>query len=350
MLLLHVRGRYRLSGVNHRYGGNHGNYRNCLDGLQEGLKKLVADISVVIPAHNERWQVAQTIRNIARARTTDARVEFVVVDDASQDGTSEALISAAPELLEEPRIDVQLEGLEARAGVFGALNRGAEVTTSDLLFFTDAHVEFSTGWDEQILRQIEPNLILAGTTVDKSTGNRGYGCHLLVPFMSTGWNLDLWEEPRHLPIATCGATVLPRELFQRLGGYDAGMRIYGAGEPEFSVRAWLEGADIELLPDLEVAHEFKSSEELDSFLQSIGPMWVHNNLRFGLLYLSELGCLQLLRFYARAYPEVFPEALELIDGSDVWERRALLEERRERPFDWFIEFFGVTDQIGGKIM
>jgi glycosyltransferase involved in cell wall biosynthesis len=349
-MLLHGCRRHRVPGRNHGYGRDHCDHCHSLHEFKEGLTKLAADISVIIPAHNERSRIAPTIRNIARARTTDARVEFVVVDDASDDGSTEDLISAAPELLEEPRIDIQLEGLEEHTGIFGALNRGVEVATSDVLFFSDAHVEFSTGWDEAVLRQIEPDLILAGTTVESSTGNRGYGCHLLVPFMSTGWNLNPYEKPGPVQIATCSATALTRELFRRLGGYDTGMQIYGAGEPEFSVRAWLEGSEIRLLPELEVTHEFKSGDELNSFLQSIAPQWVHNSLRFGLLYLSEFGCLQLLRFYSRAYPEAFPEALQLIDHSDVWERRELLEERRARPFSWFVEQFGVRDQIGGEIM
>jgi glycosyltransferase involved in cell wall biosynthesis len=311
---------------------------------------VTPDISIVIPAHNERSRIAPTIQSIARARTSEARVEFVIIDDASTDGSVEELLSAAPDLLEEPRIDVRLEALEERTGVFGARNRGAETAAAEILFITDAHVEFSQGWDEAVLRQIRPNLILAGTTVQKSTPYRGYGCNLMVPFMGTSWNREPLDPFTPVAIATSTATVISRDLFERLGGYDTGMRIYGAGEPEFSVRAWLHGAEIELLPELEVTHEFKTREQLGSFLESIGQFWVHNCLRFGLLYLSELGCLQLLRFYARAFPEIFPEAMRMISQSDVWERRALLEEHRQRSFSWFVEYFGIRDQLGGEIV
>lgn len=311
---------------------------------------MIPDISVVIPMHNERSKIAATIQSVARARTSQARVEFVIIDDASTDGSVAELISAAPELLEESRIDVRLEELDERTGVFGARNRGADTATAEILFITDAHVEFSRGWDEAILRHIRPNVILAGTTVQKLTPYRGYGCHLLVPFMGTGWNREPLDATAPVAIATSAATVITRDLFDQLGGYDTGMRIYGAGEPEFSVRAWLHGAEIQLLPDLEVTHEFKTRDELGSFLDSIGHFWVHNCLRFGLLYLSELGCFQLLRFYSRAFPEIFPDALRLISQSDVWERRALLEEHRQRTFSWFVEYFGIRDQMGGEIV
>jgi glycosyltransferase involved in cell wall biosynthesis len=311
---------------------------------------VVPDISVVIPAHNESSRIVPTIRSIARARTSEARVEFVIIDDASTDCSVAELVSAAPELLEEPRIDIRLEGLDERTGVFGARNRGAETATAEILFITDAHVEFSRGWDEVILRQMEPNVILAGTTVQKSTPYRGYGCHLVVPFMGTAWNREPLNAAAPVAIATSTATVITRDLFEQLGGYDTGMRIYGAGEPEFSVRAWLHGAEIRLMPDLEVTHEFKTREQLGSFLHSIRHFWVHNCLRFGLLYLSELGCLQLLGFYSRAFPDIFPDALRMISQGDVWERRALLEEHRHRSFGWFVEYFGIRDQLGGEIM
>jgi hypothetical protein len=140
------------------------------------------------------------------------------------------------------------------------------------------------------------------------------------------------------------------DLFHRLGGYDNQMIQYGGGEPEFSVRAWLEGAAVVSVPDVEVQHEFKPRQKFSRFLEGIRLFWVHNCIRFGLLYLSEPGCMQMLRYYARAFPAVFQRAMELVDNSDVWQRRAELEGRRTRSFPWFVGFFQLTDQIGGEIL
>jgi hypothetical protein len=98
-----------------------------------------------------------------------------------------------------------------------------------------------------------------------------------------------------------------------------------------------------------VEHRFKPQDELSNFLAAIRPFWVHNCIRFGLLYLSELSCMQLLRFYALTFPNVYPRALEMVEQSDVWQRRAFLEARRERPFEWFVRRFALRDQIGGEI-
>lgn len=308
------------------------------------------EISVLIPARNEKGRIAPTIQAIARARTTGARVEFVVVDDASTDHCLDELAAAAPRLLEERKIDIRACRLNEHSGNYRARNQAAAIASADVLFITDAHVQFSAGWDELVLRFVRPDRVLAGTTVQRGTGFRGYGCRLLVPLMSTSWNRDRGAGLIQVPIAACHATALPRDLFMRLGGYDPGMIQYGGGEPEFSVRAWLQGAEILALADLEVYHEFKGKQKLSRYLAEIRTYWVHNCLRFGLLYLNEPGCLQLLRYHALAYPAVFQAALSLVHTSDVWQRRDWLEGRRSRPFEWFVSHFGLKDQGGGDIL
>lgn len=310
------------------------------------------DISIVIPAHNEKSRLALTIENIARGRTGDARVEFVVVDDASTDGTVANLVSALPRLLEEPNIEIRVEYLDQRSGNYAARNRGAEVASADILFMTDGHVEFSPGWDEVVLRTIRPRRMLAGATMQHGTGFRSHGCKLAIPRMGTVWN-GTASNDHHMhkvQIATCHATVLPRELFNELGGYDTGMILYGGGEPEFSLRAWLQGFEIVSVPGLEVHHQFKTRDEFALFLNSIRHYWVHNCLRFAMLYRSELGCMQVIQHYGKSFPEETQQALRLVDGSDVWERRSWLEERRRRSFDWFVGYFGVEDETGAPIL
>jgi hypothetical protein len=77
---------------------------------------------------------------------------------------------------------------------------------------------------------------------------------------------------------------------------------------------------------------------------------VHNSLRFGLLYLSEDGCMQLLRYQALKFPTLFGEAIRMVEQSDVWKRREWLELQRRRPFEWFVQHFKLKDQIGGEIL
>jgi GT2 family glycosyltransferase len=308
------------------------------------------EVSVVLPARDEGAMLAPTLLSIARARANARHIEFIVVDDASSDGCIANLIAAMPELLEEPNIDIRVLRQDERAGVYRSRNAGAAVASAEILFMTDAHVRFSSGWDDMVMEHSRPDRVLSGTTTEDGTEFHGYGCELLVPFMGARWSEQPSAELAAVQVAPCHATAVSRRLFEELGGYDAGMLYYGAGEPEFSLRAWLHGAEICLLRDLDIQHHFRAEDELTEFLAEMRPYTVHNRLRFGLLYLSEVGCMQLLSYYSRAFPAHFQGAMRAIGASDIWERREFLERRREREFDWFVRKFELRNQIGGEII
>jgi glycosyltransferase involved in cell wall biosynthesis len=307
------------------------------------------DISVVVPAYNEGPRLASTIESIAASRTTNARVEVVIVDDASTDGTHQYLKAAWARLSQFHRLDVHLCRLDVRGGVAHARNYGAGLATGELLFITDAHVTFSTGWDEIVQQKMRPDWILAGAVADTRTSFVGYGCSLIAPFMHTHWNDCMGVDISEVQIAACPASVLSRELFDRIGGYDEGMLMYGGAEPEFSVRAWLTGAEIMLVPQLVVKHRFKPPAEREAFYRLMRQNLVHNGLRFGLLYNSEAGAMQLLRYYAMKFPCHFATAVSDVDRSDVWQRRAQLQQELRHDFSWYVERFQLKDPAGGEI-
>lgn len=308
------------------------------------------DISVVIPAHNEGPRLAGTIDSIASTRATRARVEIVVADDDSDDDTEGYLRAAWPDLSHHRQIDVRVDRLPHRSGVPFARNHAAGLASADILFITDAHVRFPPGWDALVYRHLRPDRIVAGPVTEDNTAFVGYGCRLVVPFMGTYWNKEPVHRPAEVQIAACPATVLPRDLFERLGGYDGGLLMYGAAEPEFSVRAWLSGAEIILVPQLSVAHRFKPPQERTAFIKAMRQHMVCNGLRFGLLYADEAGALQLLRYYALKFPNLFQQALATVEGSDVWARRSHLQATLPRDFSWFVQHFGLKDQAGGEIL
>jgi GT2 family glycosyltransferase len=173
-----------------------------------------------------------------------------------------------------------------------------------------------------------------------------------VPYMGTEWNRELAEagQPAFVQIASAAGTVLTRELFELIGGYDSGMRLYGGAEPEFSIRAWLSGAEIVSIPSLHILHRFKTKPEIERFLMNLKPHMLHNNLRFGLLYLGELAILQMLRYYTKLYPEYIQEAVRQVNAGDFRDRRAALEAALPHDFAWFVGRFGLRDQAGAEIL
>jgi GT2 family glycosyltransferase len=238
---------------------------------------------------------------------------------------------------------------EDRVGVPGARNLGARAASSDVLLITDSHVRLGDGWDRRVLAGVGPGRVIAATIADPTSKFRGHGCSLVVPFMGTHWNRDAVTAGTAVHIPSCAGTALTRELFDRIGGYDDGMWLYGGAEPEFGVRAWLTGAEVVADPELIVWHRFKSRAEIETLLVEVRTPMVHNLARFGLLYLSDAAALQVIRLHAGQYPEHVPAAYARLESSDVWRRRAALARSLPHDFAWFVKRFGLRNQAGGEI-
>ena len=132
--------------------------------LQRAAAAVPADplLSVVMPVFNEEDTVEEIIRRVLAVKM---RIELIVVDDVSTDGTPAILERLQQELgftlLRQPR----------NGGKGAALRRGFAAVTGDMMIIQDADLEYSP--EEYVL--LTP-LITSGRA-DVVFGSRFLGTH-----------------------------------------------------------------------------------------------------------------------------------------------------------------------------
>jgi GT2 family glycosyltransferase len=224
-------------------------------------------LSVVVLTRNRREEL---LRSLAALRQQDLPFELVVVDNASADGTADAVRRDVPHarIVELPRNE----------GVPGGRNRGVEAATGDLLVFLDDDAGFES---RSALRRLrarfdrDPELGIAATLSRLAAS--GAPEHDAIP-------------RRHKRLAGgdcpvsyfCGvAFAVRREVFTRIGPLREDL-FYVGEELDFSWRALAAGYHILWVPEVVVLH--RRSE-----LERPAGRWIRfqarNRLRLALLHL-----------------------------------------------------------------
>ena len=170
-------------------------------------------ISVIVCTRNGRWRIGACL--LAILKMTDRNFEIIVVDDGSDDQTSELIEAQFPW--------VNLLTLEP-CGLSAARNTGAAAAKGEILAFTDDDCEPDSEWVTRLRRIYEkgyaavggPNLPPAPKSWQEAIvcASPGAPSHVMLDD----------EEAEHLP--GCNLTV-NREAFNEIGGFDPIFRTAG---------------------------------------------------------------------------------------------------------------------------
>ena len=220
-------------------------------------------VSVIIPNYNGKQFIESCLRTVLA--TDYPRLEIIVVDDGSTDGSAE---------LVEERFGqdnrVRLIRQDSK-GAAAAKNTGAKVATGDIFCFLDYDTEVEPSWlknlivvlmsDEMVgavqsllldLRARNRDMIqVAGVKIIPYLG-------LAVPLMQ-GSNI---HEVKLGQIEICGlsaALAVKKHVFFEVGGFDERLARY-TEDLDFSWRIWLRGYKILLVPRSIVYHWTKPPE------------------------------------------------------------------------------------------
>jgi len=223
----------------------------------------IPTISVVIPTHDTRELTLRCLASLGDGGVPLA--EVVVVDDASSDGTAEAVRAHHPEII--------LLETDDNIGFSRAVNLGAERTTGDLILVLNSDTEVGKGAFAALT---------AAFSNDKALGIGG--AELIDPDGAPQWRAGKWPTTSWLfaqasglgPIlsrlpgrgtvnsggvvetgavdwVTGAAMVIRREVWQSRGPFDTGYRFY-CQDLDLCFAARCAGWSVAVIPGFKVLH------------------------------------------------------------------------------------------------
>jgi GT2 family glycosyltransferase len=288
-------------------------------------------ISVVIACHNEEGYLQRTIDSLLA--NLPHRIEIIVVDDESTDGCCSFLAESGSRYG-----GVCLTRSTERLGVSAARNCGARHARGEVLVFCDAHVEVPPGWSEPLLSALRDQaagaVMPAVRALDSQDDARGYGIKFSNSNLDVDWLPPTGNGPYPVPLLVGCFLATRREVYQELGGFDPGMRVYGHEDLELSLHLWLRGYECRVVPEVTIAHRFSPE-----FRYPVHWEPLYNLLRMGVVHLGQERFFRLMAGLADR-PQL-GLAWEQLASSDIWARREEIRRARRYDDDWYFKRFAI---------
>ena len=279
-------------------------------------------LSVVVVARNEVRHLAATLGSLMRGAPASA--EFVVVDDGSDDGTAQSVAH-----LPNVRI-VSASGV----GCAPARNLGWRASTGDIVVFSDAHVEAPEHWWAPLAAALEDASVgvaapaIYGIGLDRYVG---YGLRVQDFGLGLQWLPKCDTRFYPVPVVSTCFIAFRRDVLDHIGGFDGGLDTWGHTDLETSLRAWLFGWKVVVVPEVEVGHLFRPKHPYPLEWRSV----LHNALRVAFVYFDPERMARVVDAL-RPHP-AFPTALTTLAASDFFSRRTELARKRVRHDGWDFE-------------
>jgi GT2 family glycosyltransferase len=286
-------------------------------------------VSIVIPAYNEAHRLRETI--LAVRDTADLSYEIVVVDDASTDGCADGVEDAE-------RDDTVVYRAAQPLGVAAARNFGASKARAPIVLFMDAHCYPEPAFLTTMvgaLSRLGRGMVVPQVTAVGDSSARGFGMTIGGPSLAPAWlSSPEFADPHPVPVGCGCVQMFYRSWFHQIGGYER-FRRYGIEDTEISIRSWLMGGPVQVVPKAQVAHYFRSRTTCEVTWSDV----VYNVLRMAHLHFAGSRLEAVERHWARHWS--YGEAKSLLSTSDVDERRAWFDVKRQHSADWYCLKFAI---------
>ena len=197
-------------------------------------------LSIVVATRDRSARLERLLNSLAHQTAPASALEVIVVDDASSDETAALLTSSTQTV----GLGLRAIAVASRPGIAALRNIGWRAARATHVAFIDDDCEATEGWAAAILAAIgdEPETCFQGRTTPSPSELVGTGPLTRSKLIEAA---GPWYQ-------TCNI-VYPRELLERLGGFDARYRVAGE-DTDLGWRAREAGAAIAYPPAALVHH------------------------------------------------------------------------------------------------
>ncbi|WP_186333766.1 glycosyltransferase family 2 protein [Paenibacillus xylanexedens] len=230
-----------------------GYHRGYDEGVRQGQGSfglVFEGVSIIIPTYNQREYVLQCVSSIEKH--TPAPFEIIVVDNASKDGTAEAMLRKGGM--------VRVAALDQNRGFAGGVNHGLMMARGRHIIVLNNDTLVTPGWLDNMMTCLasDPQIGVVGPVTNYIGGDQ----QIKVPYREVE---DMWsfatthnrpdaEKHRMTDRLVGFCWLFSRELLERVGYLDEGYAVGNFEDDDWIIRVKLAGYQLAVAGDAFIHH------------------------------------------------------------------------------------------------
>ncbi|CAC5390251.1 GALNT [Mytilus coruscus] len=316
---------------------------NVDPGCANNIYDKLVPASIVIPVRDESWTILlRTFHSILSRTPLNLIKEIILVDDSSKMDHMKGRLDWYISHLQKVKI-IRLREKNGRS-LMVARQEGINKAESDIVIVIDSHTEVTEGWIEPLIQRIreKPNFLVAPIvdqifpeTLEFDYKNpkpraMSFDFHLnqdWIVYKQEYFESISWSKPYRTVGIQGNALVFNKTFFNKLGGLDTGMRVWGGEQQELMFKYVMCGGDLEIVPCSHIGHVYRKRLIWSNELHNKAIMnGMCNQYRVAEVWMDEYKHLVFHRLGNYTWKT-----------GDISNRKRIREENKCKPFQYVID-------------